>query len=284
MGRGLDALIAATNGDSASQPAAPPTCVAVDRIKQNPFQPRKTFDPDELNSLSESIRTLGVLQPILVRSTDDGYQLVAGERRLRAAQAAGVTEVPVRIVDLNDQQTFEASLVENIHRTDLNPIEKAQGFRDYLERFQMNHDQLAERLGLGRTTITNLVSLLELEPEVQEAIRVNQITLGHAKVLKGVKDRDRQLALLRQVIAQGLSVHAMEALLKDQRDEADEPASKQARSTPEKTAHVESIENELRQKLLTRVEIKLKGKDRGQIVLSFESNDDFERILEVLQK
>ena len=214
------------------------------------------------------------------------FQLVAGERRLRAAQAAGLASVPVRIVDFNDQQTLEAVLVENIHRTDLNPIEKAQGFKEYLDRFQMSHEQLAERLGLARPTITNLVGLLDLAPEVQEAVRVNQITLGHAKILKGYKDPQRQIALCKQIIAQGLSVHAAEAALKAQKAEPPEPSApaEDPRPAEEKTSHVLAIEDELRQRLATKVEIRLKGRDRGQIVIGFESNDDFMRVLEFLRK
>src|SRR5205085_7678473 len=139
-------------------------------------QPRKAFDPDDLSALSESIKHHGVLQPLVVRVVGDRYQLIAGERRLRAAQQAGHTDVPVRVVDFNDQQVLEAALIENIQRTDLNPIEKAQGFKDYLERFHVNHEELAKRIGLARSTITNLVNLLELASEVQEAVRVNQIS------------------------------------------------------------------------------------------------------------
>src|SRR6185369_2250027 len=135
------------------------------------FQPRKTFDPDELASLSTSIKNHGILQPVVVRKIGEQYQLVAGERRLRAAQDAGLTTVPVRVVDFNDQQVLEAALVENIQRADLNPIEKAHGFKDYLDRFKITHDKLAQRLGLARTTITNLLNLLDLEPEVQEGLR-----------------------------------------------------------------------------------------------------------------
>src|SRR5206468_10576650 len=129
---------------------------AIDRIQQNPFQPRKAFDDDELEQLSASIRAHGVLQPVVVRPAGDGFQLIAGERRLRAAQRAGLADIPVRVVDFNDQQVREAALVENIQRSDLNPIEKAQGLKDYLDRFHMKQDQLAERLGMDGTTLSNL--------------------------------------------------------------------------------------------------------------------------------
>jgi ParB family chromosome partitioning protein len=283
LGRGLDALLGGTENGSEAEPLTEQAQVPLDRIQQNPFQPRKTFDPDELASLSASVRSHGILQPLVVRQVGDQFQLVAGERRLRAAQAAGLTSVPVRMVDFNDQQVLEAALIENIQRTDLNPIEKAQGFKDYLERFGMSHEQLATRLGLARSTITNLVNLLELVPEVQEAVRVNQISEGHAKCLKGIKDPERQVEVFKAIVAKGLSVKATDAYVRQQREEKSGEAPK-APPAEEKSAHVKGIEDELRQKLATRVEVRLKGKDRGQIVLGFESNDDFMRLLEVLRK
>ncbi len=290
LGRGLDALLGIAEGtaDAATITAPSPTVavdaseVPLDRIHQNPFQPRKAFDAEELTALSESVKSHGILQPLVVRQVGDGFQLVAGERRLRAAQAAGLASVPVRVVDFNDQQVLEAALIENIQRQDLNPIEKAQGFKDYLERFQMGHEDLARRIGLARPTITNLVNLLELAAEVQDAVRVNQISEGHAKLLKGIKDHGQQVALCKQIIARGLSVKAAEQFLREQKEES-APAEPRT-PAEEKTAHVKGIEDELRQKLSLKVEVKLKAKDRGQIVLRFESNDDFMRVLEVLRR
>jgi ParB family chromosome partitioning protein len=286
LGRGLDALLG--NGDTAVA-ELPDAEVPLAKIQHNPSQPRKSFDADELASLSASIKAHGVLQPLVVRAAGDGYQLIAGERRLRAAQDAGLTAVPVHVVDFNDQQVLEAALVENIQRSDLNPIEKAQGFKDYLERFGMHHDHLAQRLGLARSTITNLVNLLELAPEVQEGVRLNQISEAHAKLLKGVKNKERQVALFKQVVAMGLSVKATESLVREEKEAPAEPARPAEREpgsepAPEKTLHVKSLEDELRQKLATPVEIKLRAKDKGQIVLRFESNDDFMRLLEVLRR
>jgi ParB family chromosome partitioning protein len=285
LGRGLDALI--TNTNNGGEPATPPSArVSVDAIEQNPYQPRRSFDEDELQALADSIRTCGVLQPLVVRQVGDRYQLIAGERRLRAARAAGLPAVPVHVVDFNDQQVLEAALVENIHRADLNPIEKAQGFKEYLGRFHMTHDQLAARLGLARPTITNLLGLLELPQEVQDAVRTLQLSVGHAKVLKGVSDSQRQAALAKEIIARGLSVHASEAFVKEalRPQEPAAPKADASNEAPEKTSHVQAIEDELRQKLATRVEIRLRGKDKGQIVVGFDSNDDFERILEVLRR
>ena len=283
LGRGLDALLGGT--DTVAD-AASATQVAVDRIQHNPYQPRKSFDEDELASLSASIRTHGILQPLVVRQLGEGYQLIAGERRLRAAQEAGLSSVPVHVVDFNDQEVLEAALVENIQRSDLNPIEKAQGFKEYLDRFSMNHEQLAQRLGLARSSITNLVNLLDLEPEVQDGLRLNQISEGHAKLLKGIKSRDKQVAIFKQIVAMGLSVKAAEGLIRENRDipPPTETESNGETGGEEKTAHVRGLEDELRQRLATPVEIKLRAKDRGQIVIRFESNDDFMRVMDLLRR
>jgi ParB family chromosome partitioning protein len=284
LGRGLNALLGDLPMDEAVAVGAPE--VSVDAIENNPYQPRKQFDDDELASLCTSIKNHGVLQPLVVRQVGDRYQLIAGERRLRAARAAGLPAVPVRIVDFDDQQVVEAALVENIQRSDLNPIEKAQGFKDYLDRFRMTHDQLARRLGLARPTISNLVALLELPAEIQDAVRVGQLTTGHAKLLRGVSDQAQQSRIAREIIGRGLSVHATEALIKGPGEPVNHQTGPKEEAPPasEKTAHVQSIEDELRQKLAVRVEIRVKGNDRGQIVLGFESNDDFERLVEVLRR
>jgi ParB family chromosome partitioning protein len=289
LGRGLDALF---GDDDTTAPSGMQTRIPVGVIEENPYQPRKAFDDDELASLRDSIRTHGVLQPLVVRAVGDRYQLIAGERRLRAARDAGLTAVPVTVVDFNDQQVLEAALVENIQRSDLNPIEKAQGFRDYLTRYHMTHEHLAKRLGLGRATITNLVALLDLPQELQDIVRVGQLTPGHAKALKAISDPARQVAIAREIIARGLSVHATEAYVKqtaaaphDGGNATTEPSeSSPGNRSPGKTTHVQAIEDELRQKLSLKVEIRVKGKDKGQVMLSFESNDDFERIIEVLRR
>lgn len=283
LGRGLNALLGEMGpqeNDSAG------SRLPLNRIQQNPYQPRKLFDEDELKSLTESVRNHGVLQPLVVRSVGDTFQLIAGERRLRAAQAAGLHEVPVHVVNFDDQQVFEAALVENIQRSDLNAIEKAQGFKEYLDKFGLTQEQLGAKLGLDRSTVTNLLGLLNLPAEVQDAVRLAQISLGHAKVLKGVPEAERQIALCRETILKNYSVHALELLVKQQKLDAAQPsAARTTEAAPvEKTAHVKGIEDDLRQRLATRVEIKVKAKDKGQIVIGFETNDDFERILEALRR
>ena len=259
------------------------------RIQQNPYQPRKTFDEEELKHLSDSIRNHGVLQPLVVRQVGEEFQLIAGERRLRAAQIVGLAEVPVHLVEFTDQQVLEAALVENIQRADLNPLEKANSFKEYLDRYHMTQDQLAGRLGLDRTTVSTLLSLLHLPKTVQDAVRLEQISLGHAKILKGVDNADVQDTLTREVMMKGLSVKALEAEVKKMKTSPapEEPAPAEpeaAKALPEKTAHVQSLEDELRQHLAVKLEIRVKGKDKGQFVIGFESNDDFERIVEALRR
>lgn len=288
LGRGLDDLLGLTQKTVEAGNLAVKAEVPLSQIELNPFQPRKAFDQDELAAMSATVKSHGILQPLVVRQVGDHYQIVAGERRLRAAREAGLVSVPVRIVDFNDQEVLEAALIENIHRTDLNPIEKAQGFKDYLDRFALNHEQLAQKLGLARSTITNLVNLLELPPDIQEGLRVNQISEAHAKILKGIKDPDRQMSLYKQIVAMGLSVKATEAMLRDQKNE--EPAGtpngelEDPAVPQEKTAHVRGLEDELRQKLATPVEIRLRGKEKGQIIIRFDNNDDFMRVLEALRR
>jgi ParB family transcriptional regulator, chromosome partitioning protein len=288
LGRGLGALLEATAVGADGAPGGPRTSVPLGRIQHNPAQPRKSFDDEEIARLADSIRNHGVLQPLVVRPVGEQFQLIAGERRLRAAQKAGLAEVPVHVVNFNDQQVMEAALAENIQRTDLNPIEKAQGFKDYLERYNVTQEQLAARLGMDRTSVSNLVNLLHLPGEVQDAVRLGQISLGHAKILKGVSDPAKQVAMSREVLMKGLSVKALELLVKQMKSEvvehAPEAREHEPAPTADKTLHVQAIEDELRQKLAVKFEIRVKGKDRGQIVVGFESNDDFERVIDALRR
>jgi ParB family chromosome partitioning protein len=285
LGRGLDALLGAVNGAGVLGLGAAVGKVRLDQIHHNPYQPRKRFDDDELKQLADSIRVHGVLQPLVVRQSGENYQLIAGERRLRAATLAGLPEVPVHVVGFDDQQVYEAALVENIQRSDLNPIEKAAGFKDYLDKYGLTHEALGQKLGLERSSISNLVGLLNLPGEIQDAVRLGQLTLGHAKVLKGVTDQEKQLILAREAIFKHLSVHALDLLCREAKAEvAEKSGDKPVRLAVEKTAHVQSLEDDLRQRLATRVEIKVKAKEKGQIVIGFDSNDDFERIMAALSK
>ncbi len=280
LGRGLDALLGGSGEQNNGASTATETQLPLEAIAHNPYQPRKDFDPGELSALKESLATHGMLQPVVVRATDRGYQLIAGERRLRAAREVGWKEIPVRIVDFNDQQVFEAAMVENLQRSDLNPIEKAQGFQDYLNRYGVTQEEIAKKMGLDRSTISNLIRLLELPPSVQDAVRTGQISNGHARALLALEDAERQASLCKEIIAKGLTVRAVEMLVKPPKPR---PADRSSSPAVVKSSHVQALEEELRQKLATRVEIRLRSEDKGQMVLFFESNDDFERLLEILR-
>lgn len=278
LGRGLEALLSGAEGESAPSTHFAP----IDSLVTNPLQPRRHFDEDELAGLTNSVREQGVLQPVVVRQVDGQLQLIAGERRFRAAKAAGLTEIPIRVVQMDDQQVLEAALAENIHRADLNPIEKAQGFQEHLRRFNQTHDQLSKKLGLARSTITNLVALLELPQEVQNALQSGQITTGHAKALKGA-DTSRQVALCREVIARGLSVHALEEQVRAKPEAAAAGTDAKPKAKVEKSADIRAIEEELVSILSVKAQVKLKGEEAGSIVLEFHNNDDFERIMDRLR-
>jgi ParB family chromosome partitioning protein len=288
LGRGLQALLGvAEDGEFEAQDpeaaAGKLLSVAVAEIATNPYQPRKSFDPTELASLAESIREHGLIQPITVRPGGPGYQIIAGERRYRAAMDAGLTHVPVRVIEIDDQRTFEFALVENLQREDLNALEKAQAFQRYVDQFDATHEELAGHLGIDRSTVTNFIRLLELPEAVQESLRSGQITNGHARSLLSVAEQADRVSLCRKIIAEALSVRQTEELVRSYRDQTIvEAPSKNPSAAPAKTNHVASIENSLRQRLGTKIEIKQKGKDKGVITIHFASNDDFERVIERL--
>lgn len=291
LGRGLDALLGSTlppsNPDlelpAEAAPVAASQAVPIDRIAINPYQPRKDFDPESLAALSESLKTHGLLQPVVVRSTPEGFQLIAGERRLRAAKEAGWDSIPVHVVDLNDQAVFEAALVENVQRSDLNPIEKALGFQEYLHKYGVTQDDLARKIGLDRSTISNLIRLLDLPAEVQAAVRLGRISFGHARALLAFGTPEQQAKVCEQILATGLSVRQVEALAKETKEK---PAAVLGESPAAltKTAHVKQLEEELRQRLGVRVEVRQRGSEKGQILLHFEQHAEFERLVELLRR
>jgi ParB family chromosome partitioning protein len=299
LGRGLSALLG--NFDEAEREdmstptptASAPTSneLPIDLIDANPYQPRQEFDPAELEGLADSLRTHGVLQPIVVRPIGQRFQLVAGERRLRAVQILGWQNIPARIVDLDDQQTCELALVENLQRKDLNAIEKALAFERYLSQYQTTHDRLAKQLGIDRSTVTNLLRLLELPDAVQQMVARNQISGGHARAILSIEDPLAQLSLAQEVADKGLSVRETERLAREARTPSVEPpapaepavAGPIEEASSEKSHHIISIENELKQRLGMKVEIRAKG-EQGQVVLHFASNDDFERLLDQLRR
>lgn len=280
--------------DEAAADSPQPTgtlAIAIQEIRTNPFQPRRDFDPEEITALADSLRQHGLIQPILVRRVADGYQLIAGERRLRAAMEAGWTEVPVQIREADDRQMAELAIVENLQRKDLNPLEKAASFEQYLQRYGCTQEELASRLNIDRSTIANLIRLLELPAEVQDAIRAGRITQGHARALLPLGDEREQVAFCERIQAEGLSVRATEQTVQDQIHAGDvgplgvvapEGASKPASKSRSRSQNLTSLEQELRAALGTKVTIRQSSKGRGKIVIPFASNEEFDRLREYL--
>lgn len=292
LGRGLNALIGIGSfGDGSVAPADNQSDIHVELIERNPFQPRVDFDQEALNELVDSIRQHGVLQPLLVRPVGEMYQLVAGERRLIAAKKAGLEIVPCRVLELTDQQVCEVSLEENLKRQDLNVLEKAAAFQDYLTKFQCPIEELARRLSLDRSTVSNMVRLLELPDPVKARVRTGELSAGHARALLPLSEAD-QIALAEKIHAEGWSVRRTEEALRTIQQQATDtipfPGSdhggKPRSAAPELTNHILSLQDQLRDWLGAKVEIKLKGKAAGKIVIEFASNDEFERLLGQLRK
>ncbi|HUY31159.1 MAG TPA: ParB/RepB/Spo0J family partition protein [Pirellulales bacterium] len=299
LGRGLEALLGSPLPSAAVGPSlhvvggtepspAAPLKIGVYDIEANPFQPRRDFDEAEIDSLADSLQQHGLLQPVLVRRIDERYQLVAGERRLRAAIKAGWAEVPVQVVEADDRQTAEIAMVENLQRKDLNPLEKAASFQRYLETYSATQEELAQRLQIDRSTIANLIRLLELPSEVQQAVRAGAITQGHARALLPLGDEREQLAVCRRVMDEGLSVRAVESLVQETIRAADrEPLGVVAGdgdAPPARTRgqHLASLEQELRTALGAKVDVREGSKGRGRIVIHFASHDEFERLHQYL--
>jgi ParB family chromosome partitioning protein len=281
LGRGLTALLGTDEGgfEPGSLEAAELTHLPVDQIDPNPFQPRRIFDADEIASLADSLRQHGMLQPILVRTAGDRFQVIAGERRLRAAVEAHLAEVPARVLELDDQRVNELAIVENLQRKDLNAIEKAQAFRRYLDSYGGTQEELAGRLGIDRSTLSNLLRLLDLPEELQHAVVSDQISPGHARALLAIENPEEQAAACRRVIDEKLSVRQTEALVK-----TGEPTPSRTRVRVDQAhavarpPHVSELEEHLRSRFETQVLIKVKGEDRGQIVIDYANRDQFERI------
>lgn len=255
--------------------------VRVEEISVNPFQPRTEFDPVALQELSESIILQGLIQPITVRKISDGnYQLISGERRLRASRLAGITEIPAYIRTANDQQMLEMALIENIQRENLNAIEVALSFQRMIEECNLKQEELGERVSKNRSTVTNYLRLLKLPPVIQAAIRDGALTMGHARALINISEVDKQLYIFKLIIDQGLSVRKAEELVRELQKGGKKKANKE--KTP-MSFQLQKIEDDLASKFSSRVKLNLKStKGKGAIEIPFESEDDLSRILELL--
>jgi ParB family transcriptional regulator, chromosome partitioning protein len=270
-------------------PELGPSRVAIARIDSNPHQPRQAFDEAEMRTLAESIQTHGLLQPVVVRRMKDRFQLIAGERRLRAATKAGWTEVPVLVVEADDRQVAELAIVENLQRKDLNPLEKAASFQRYLEQYHCTQEELAARLKIDRSTIANLIRLLELPNEVQDSIRRGKITQGHARALLPLGDEKEQVAFCQRIQQEGLSVRQTEAIVQETIDKADaEPLTLMARETdngrPAKPQNeqVAALEQQFRSALGMKVALRHNARGRGKLVVHFRNHDEFDRLRALL--
>ncbi len=258
--------------------------LSVYEIDENPFQPRRDFRDDEINSLAESIKTHQMLQPILVRRVQGRYQLISGERRLRAAIRAGLTTVPARLREADDRLVAELAIVENLQRKDLNPIEKALSFKRYLEQHQCTQEDLAQRLKIDRSTIANFIRLLDLPEEVIECVRQEKLSMGHARALLPLGDEPLQIAFCRKIIAEGWNVRQTEQRVAErvsQEDRAESRSAAMARRRP-KSEHVAALEQRLRQLFGTKVDIRAGTRGQGKIVIHFAGQDEFSRIMEQL--
>ena len=274
LGRGLSALIPQR---AAGQPG--PADIAIGRIRPNPNQPRRRFDDVEMATLTASIREHGVLQPVLVTETIDGYQLVAGERRLRAAKAAGLERIPAVIRQLDEQAQLEVALVENLQREDLDAIEAANGFRRLIEEFGFTHEQIASRVGRARSTVANTLRLLDLAPAVQEAVADRRLTEGHGRALGGLS-AEHQDRVLGTVVDQDLSVRQTEELVRRLREPRPEPASTHE-STTRTDPDMERVEEDLRRALGTKVSL-ARSRRGGRIVIEYYSDEELGRLYERL--
>jgi ParB family chromosome partitioning protein len=275
LGRGLSALIPDAPSPLASAGADRSLDVDTDRLRPNKFQPRTTIDEAGIEELARSLESTGMIQPIVVRRVEGGYEIVAGERRWRAAQRAGMLKVPVVVRDIPDDRLLSAALIENIQREDLNPIEEAYAYRRLADEFHLTQEQIADAVGKDRSSIANHVRLLKLPQEVRANLGSGALSMGHARALLGLAEESAQLRVARDVVAKNLSVRETEAIVKRA---ARPPAPTEA---PQKDVHTRAAEERLRFVLGTRATIVRKGK-RGRIEIDFASEEELQRIFEYL--
>ena len=270
LGRGLDSLL----GDVGTTDGEEVIKLSLSEVRPGPFQPRREFDDASLAELADSIKQSGVLQPVIVRPAQVGYEIVAGERRVRAARLAGIAEIPALVRSYGDDEVMVLSLVENVQRQDLNPIDRANAYRGLVSRLGVTQEDVAAKLGLNRSSIANMMRLLDLPSEIQELVRAGALSMGHARTLLAFQDEIEQLQVAERIVKEGLSVRAVEELSRDGR-----PVAPKRRSNPRKTPQVAALEAELRGLLGTKVSIQDR-RGRGRITIEYYSPSDFERILD----
>lgn len=263
--------------DTASQKAIRE--IAVDQISPNPYQPRTQWDTEKLEELSESIKANGVIQPVIVRATAGGYELIAGERRCRATQLAGLKTIPALIRQATNEEMLEIALVENIHRADLNAIERAKAYQRYIESFKINQTQAAQRLGENRSVVANYLRLLDLPQEIKDMVSNNQLSMGHARTILSIPSDEMRKKLANKALAGRLSVREVEKMVRKYL----QPDSDTEKTVKQKSSHITDLENKLKRQIGTKVNIDTrKDGQRGKITIEFYSLDDFDRISSML--
>lgn len=290
LGKGLDSLIPNAVGEAkakkevlkekAEERTTPDTMVKITMVEPNRKQPRKNFDEDALLELSDSIKQFGVIQPIVVQDRKDHYEIIAGERRWRAAKMAGIKEVPVIIKNYTEQEIVEISLIENIQREDLNPIEEAQAYKRLLTEFNLKQDEVAERVSKSRTAVTNSMRLLKLSEEVQQMVINDMLSTGHARALLAVENPEEQYTLAQKVFDEKLSVRDVEKLVKN----VHKPAKTKKPDNKALSLIYQDIEEKLKQALSTKVSVVAKEEGAGKIEVEFYNHEDLERLIEIITK
>lgn len=294
LGKGLDSLIADTVSTKpaaketekkkpTSEHAADAVMMDIAKVEPNREQPRKKFDEDALLELAESIKQFGVLQPLLVQERDDYYEIIAGERRWRAAKMAGVKKVPVIIKKLTEQEIMEISLIENIQREDLNPIEEALAYKRLLSEFNLKQDEVAERVSKSRTAVTNAMRLLKLNEKVQQMVIDEMLTTGHARALLGIEDQEKQYTVAQKIFDEKLSVRDTEKLVKSLQNEKKKQTDVRTQIDPKLEAIYQDLEEQMKVILGTKVSINHKDSEKGKLEIEYYSQDELDRIIDLLR-
>lgn len=290
LGRGLDTLIPEKKSIKSSQksetsksaenqePQNGELMMKINMVEPNRDQPRKNFEEDALLELADSIKQMGVLQPLLVRKRNDYYEIIAGERRWRAAKIAGLKEVPVIIKDYTEQEIVEIGLIENIQRENLNPIEEAMAYKKLLEEFHLKQDEVAERVSKSRTAVTNSMRLLKLNEKVQQMIIDDMITTGHARALLAIDDQEQQYILANKIFDEKLSVRETEKLIKDIKN----PKKPKIKKPVENAFLYDDLANKMKEVMGTKVNISTKGNGKGKIEIEYYSDKELERMFDMI--